>query len=120
MTKNQRQPQETNVVPVHRVKATEQSQNKHALEGSSGFPPLFQELSKKEQQMAIQYISHADDTERLVRIQRIQHSIESSKENSTIKHSLITGDVDKGNGHIFGFVEESTRLHRKSLNGENH
>ncbi|KAF2577032.1 hypothetical protein F2Q68_00002730 [Brassica cretica] len=39
------------------------TQETHLLEGPPGFPPLFPELSKEEQQSAMLYISHADPTE---------------------------------------------------------
>ena len=32
-------------------------------EGPPGFPPLLPELSEEDQRMAIQYVSHSDDTE---------------------------------------------------------
>ncbi|KAF2536561.1 hypothetical protein F2Q68_00021034 [Brassica cretica] len=37
-------------------------------EGPPGFPPLFSELSKQDNIMALQYISHVDDAERMARI----------------------------------------------------
>lgn len=50
--------------------------NIRLLEVPPGFPPMFPELSKAYQQMALQYIAHADPTERLARIQRVQQSID--------------------------------------------
>ena len=37
-------------------------------EGPPGFPPLFSELSKQDNIMALQYISHVDDAEQMARI----------------------------------------------------
>lgn len=65
--------------------------------------------------MAMQYISHANNTERLARIQRVQMSIEENKQRDAIKSPVITEDLDKGKGHVFGFNAEVNRLQRKSL-----
>lgn len=46
------------------------------MDDPPGFPPIFPELSKQDQQMTLQYISHSDATERLARIRRVQQSIE--------------------------------------------
>ncbi|WZZ31275.1 hypothetical protein YC2023_014676 [Brassica napus] len=43
-----------------------------------GFPPLFLELSEEDQRMAIQYVTHSDDTERRARIARVRQSIEAT------------------------------------------
>lgn len=44
--------------------------------GPPGFPVLFPELSEEDRRMAVQYVSHADETERMARIQRFKQSIE--------------------------------------------
>lgn len=85
------------------------------LEAPPGFPPLKLDLAKEDHRMALQYASHADPTERRARIVRIQQSLEEQLAESTIKLPRLTGNIDKGKGHIFGFVNESTRLQRPNL-----
>ena len=78
-------------------------------EGPPGFPPLFPELSKQDNIMALQYISHADETERMARIQRVRQGIEDSKTESSIRLMRITGEVDKGKGHVFNYLDTTTQ-----------
>ncbi|XP_056860056.1 uncharacterized protein At4g02000-like [Raphanus sativus] len=55
-------------------------QTQALLEGPSGFPPLFPELSKEEQKSALLYISHDDPTEKAARIARVKLHIEELKD----------------------------------------
>ncbi|KAF3532661.1 hypothetical protein DY000_02037801 [Brassica cretica] len=55
--------------------------------------------------MAMLYISHADETERLARIERVRQGIAESQEESSARITRITRDLDKGNGHVFSFQE---------------
>lgn len=73
------------------------------LEGPPGFPPLFPELPPEERAMALQYVSHSDETERRARILRVQQSIESEKSNPPAVLTKISHDVDKEKGHVFGY-----------------
>ncbi|KAG5375858.1 hypothetical protein IGI04_040454, partial [Brassica rapa subsp. trilocularis] len=75
------------------------------LEGPPGFPLLFPELSKEDRKMAMLYISHADETERRARIQRVQQGIEENKTESSIRLTKITKELDKGKGHVFSYQE---------------
>ncbi|KAH0911977.1 hypothetical protein HID58_035298, partial [Brassica napus] len=45
------------------------------LSGPPGFPLMFPELSGEDRKMAMLYISHADPTERLARIERVKQGI---------------------------------------------
>lgn len=74
------------------------------LEGPPGFPPLFPELSKHKQQMAMLYISHSDETERRARIQRVRQGIENDAAVSALRITKVTSDIDKGKGHVFDFT----------------
>ncbi|KAH0850098.1 hypothetical protein HID58_095803, partial [Brassica napus] len=51
--------------------------------------------------MALQYISHADETERRARIMRVQQSIEADKDNPPAVLTKISHEVDKEKGHVF-------------------
>ncbi|KAL0741865.1 hypothetical protein Bca4012_083378 [Brassica carinata] len=73
------------------------------LEGPPGFPPLFPELQGKERKMALQYISHSNETERRARILRVQQSIEEEKENPPAVLTKISHDVNKEKGHVFSY-----------------
>ncbi|KAL0796302.1 hypothetical protein Bca101_067679 [Brassica carinata] len=83
-----------------------------------GFPVLFPELPEEDRRMAIQYVSHADETERMARIQRVKQSIEESKQESSARPMKINHDLDKGKGHVFSYDEESSRLQRRSIHGD--
>ncbi|KAL0729422.1 hypothetical protein Bca4012_025515 [Brassica carinata] len=87
-------------------------------EGPPGFPPLFPEFSKQENIMALQYISHADETERRARIQRARQGIEDDKAASSIRMARITGDVDKGKGHVFNYLKTGTQSRSDYIPGE--
>ncbi|XP_048630295.1 uncharacterized protein LOC125603079 [Brassica napus] len=75
------------------------------LEGPPGFPPLFPELSKQDLKMAMQYISHSDPTERMARIERVRQGIEDNKTEASVRLTRISGDLDKGKGHVFSYTE---------------
>ncbi|KAG5390014.1 hypothetical protein IGI04_031555 [Brassica rapa subsp. trilocularis] len=77
------------------------------LEGPPGFPPLFPELSKQDLKMAMQYISHSDPTERMARIERVRQGIEDNKTEASVRLTRISGDLDKGKGHVFSYTEPS-------------
>ncbi|CAN6869233.1 unnamed protein product [Brassica oleracea] len=53
--------------------------------------------------MALQYISHADETERRARIMRVQQSIEADKDNPPAVLIKISHEVDKEKGHVFQY-----------------
>ncbi|KAF3521026.1 hypothetical protein DY000_02059795 [Brassica cretica] len=63
------------------------------LEGPPGFPPLFPELSKEEQKMAMLYISHADDTERRARIESKSDQLEEEAESSATNGGVFSAPV---------------------------
>ena len=74
---------------------------RNQLDGPPGFPPLFPELSKHEQQMALLYISHADETERRARIERVRQGIAENAADAAMRITKITSDINKGKGHVF-------------------
>ncbi|WZZ89255.1 hypothetical protein YC2023_117834 [Brassica napus] len=53
--------------------------------------------------MALQYISHADETERRARIMRVHQSIEADKDNPPAVLIKISHEVDKEKGHVFQY-----------------
>lgn len=73
------------------------------LEGPPGFLPLFPELQGEERTMALQYISHADETERRARILRVQQSIEEDKNKTPTVLAKISHEVNKEKGHVFSY-----------------
>ncbi|XP_018475801.1 uncharacterized protein LOC108847107 [Raphanus sativus] len=81
-----------------------------ALEAPPGFPPMFPELSKADQQMAMLYISHSDETERNARIVRVKQGIEKNARESSIRLTRITNEIDKGKGHVFQYPESPPAL----------
>ncbi|KAF2580054.1 hypothetical protein F2Q68_00004097 [Brassica cretica] len=52
--------------------------------------------------MAIQYVSHADETERRARIQRIQNSIAEAPKVQDVM-LRISHDLNKDKGHVFNY-----------------
>lgn len=90
------------IVPLHQPELVLKDSN---LGGPPGFPPLFPELSEDDQRMALQYISHSDDTERRARIQRVKQSIlEAPKvQNVMLK---ISHDLNKDKGHVFKYNDQ--------------
>ena len=78
---------------------------KEPVDGPPGFPVLFPELSKEDRKMAMLYISHSDETERLARIERVRQGIEENKAASSIHMTRITKELDKGKGHVYSYTE---------------
>ncbi|XP_048599927.1 uncharacterized protein LOC125580031 [Brassica napus] len=70
-----------------------------------GFAPLFHEMPQKERDMALQYISHSDPTERQARITRVQQSLQPGFEDNLGSAPRISHDINKGKGHVFNFQE---------------
>ncbi|KAH0870248.1 hypothetical protein HID58_077270, partial [Brassica napus] len=70
-----------------------------------GFAPLFPEMPHKERDMALQYISHSDPTERQARITRVQQSLQLGFEDNLGSAPRISHDINKGKGHVFNFQE---------------
>ena len=75
------------------------------LDGPPGFPVLFPELSREDRKMAMLYISHADETERRARIERVKQGTEDNKVASSVHLTRITKELDKGKGHVFSYTE---------------
>ncbi|XP_018460757.2 uncharacterized protein LOC108831734 [Raphanus sativus] len=73
-----------------------------------GFPTMFPELPPEERKMAMLYISHSDDTERLARIQRVKQSIEDQGRSHVATLTRFTSNLDKGKGHVFSYAEKET------------
>ncbi|WZZ01322.1 hypothetical protein YC2023_073650 [Brassica napus] len=80
------------------------------LESPPGFPLLFLELSNQDRKMAMLYISHSDDTERLARIERVKQGIAETLENPSVRLPKITQNLDKGKGHVFDFSRDHVEL----------
>ncbi|WZY92478.1 hypothetical protein YC2023_064807 [Brassica napus] len=55
--------------------------------------------------MAMLYISHADPTERLARIERVKQGIAENLASSYVHLTRITKELDKGKGHVFSYTE---------------
>ncbi|KAF3612083.1 hypothetical protein DY000_02045741 [Brassica cretica] len=53
--------------------------------------------------MALQYISHVDETERRARILRVQQSIEEDKNKTPTVLAKISHEVNKEKGHVFSY-----------------
>lgn len=68
--------------------------------------------------MALQYVSHADETERMACIQRVKQSIEESKQESSARLMKITHYLNKGKGHVFGYDVEASGLQRRCPLGD--
>ncbi|XP_013726243.2 uncharacterized protein LOC106430017 [Brassica napus] len=75
------------------------------LSGPPGFPVLFPELSGEDRKMAMLYISHADPTERLARIERVRQGIADNLASSSVHLTRITKELDKGKGHVYSYME---------------
>ena len=88
------------------------------LEGPPGFPILFPELSKEDMKMAMLYISHADETERRARIQRVQQGFKENKAESSIRLTKITKELDKGKWHVFSYQDHGSDKFRSSGSGQ--
>ncbi|KAH0849518.1 hypothetical protein HID58_096379 [Brassica napus] len=92
-------------VIIYLRKCIDMHKKKRILMGPPGFPPLFPELSKQDLKMAMQYISHSDPTERMARIERVRQGIEDNKTEASVRLTRISGDLDKGKGHVFSYTE---------------
>ncbi|KAJ4880564.1 hypothetical protein Rs2_37619 [Raphanus sativus] len=68
------------------------------------FPVLFPELSGEERNMAMLYISHADPTERMARIERVRQGIAEDKAASAANIQRITKELDKGKGPMLSYT----------------
>ena len=55
--------------------------------------------------MAMLYISHSDETERMARIERVKQGIEENKASASVHITRITKELDKGKGHTFSYKE---------------
>ncbi|VVB01482.1 unnamed protein product [Arabis nemorensis] len=100
--------QPTNAVERSSLEVAALTQPIQALEGPPGFPPMFPHLSRQDQRMALQYVSHADETERRARICRVQQSMEETVGDSSTHLTKITHDLNKGKGHVFQYPEDTT------------
>lgn len=92
----------------------------NARDGPPGFPLMFPELSARERQMALLYISHPDDVERTARIKRVELGIEESKRFEANATPALTYDVNKGKGLVYEYKDGSDRLRSISLGGPRH
>ncbi|VVB07251.1 unnamed protein product [Arabis nemorensis] len=63
--------------------------------------------------LALQYPSHADETERHARIMRIHQSLDEQSADSSSNLRKITLDIDKGKGHVFDY-ENQRRMVKKA------
>lgn len=88
-------------------------------DGPPRFPLLFHELSNEDRKMAILYISHADETERRARIQRVQRGIDENKV-SAMRLTKITKELDKGKDHVFSYQDLSSDKVPRSNSGQRH
>ncbi|KAG2276787.1 hypothetical protein Bca52824_059342 [Brassica carinata] len=57
--------------------------------------------------MAMLYISHADETERRARIERVKQGIADSAAEASIRITRITNELDKGKGHVFSYQDDT-------------
>ncbi|KAG2246166.1 hypothetical protein Bca52824_085794 [Brassica carinata] len=85
-----------------------------------GFAPLFPEMPTEERNMALQYISHSDPTERQARILRVQQSLQPGFVEAGSKAPRITHDINKGKGHVFNFQEQDRPVKRVALSRDRH
>ncbi|KAL0873727.1 hypothetical protein Bca101_023432 [Brassica carinata] len=79
-------------------------------DGPPGFPSLFPELSEQDRRSAMMYVSHANETERNARIQRVRQAITDSAATPPAILTKITPNLDKGKGHVFEYPDISSRL----------
>lgn len=76
---------------------------------------LFPELSVEDRKMAMLYIFHADDTERLARIERVKQGIAENAAESSLRLSRITNVKDKGKSHALTFPEPQGKKLKHAL-----
>ncbi|RID49835.1 hypothetical protein BRARA_H00607 [Brassica rapa] len=74
-----------------------------AIEVSPRFLIMFPELSREDRQAAMQYISHADETERRDRILRVKQSIENATTEDNGLPIRISHDLHKDKGLVLGY-----------------
>lgn len=60
------------------------------------------------------YISHADETERLARIQRVKQGIADNIADPSVHLTRITSNLDKGKGHVFNY-KDSVELQKLGI-----
>ncbi|KAH0935798.1 hypothetical protein HID58_012915 [Brassica napus] len=72
---------------------------------------LFPELHGEERNMALQYVAHADETERRARILRVQQSIEEERDNPPAVLTKISHEVDKEKEHVFNYEDPPSNDH---------
>ncbi|KAH0867629.1 hypothetical protein HID58_074651, partial [Brassica napus] len=63
------------------------------------------------------YISHADPTERLARIERVKQSIKDTKDQREHQRPIITTDISQGKGMVFRYTEDGETLKSISSSG---
>ncbi|CAG7894219.1 unnamed protein product [Brassica rapa] len=61
--------------------------------------------------MALQYVAHADETERRARILRVQQSIEEERVNPPAVLTKISHEVDKEKGLVFNYEDSPANDH---------
>lgn len=91
---------------------TQTKAQREFLEGPPGFPPMFPELSTQDRQMAMLYISHPDDAERMARIERVKQGIVDDKKEEAARLPRTTRDLEKGKGHVFEYPEPAGKRHQ--------
>lgn len=82
----------------------------HMLEGPPGFPPLFPELSKEDRRSALMYVAHSDTTERMARIERVNHHIEDLRSKKDDALPLFSTDLLKEKGMVFKYDNTGDKL----------
>lgn len=58
-----------------------------------------------DQKMVMMYVSHADETERMERIERVRQGIADSAAEASVRLTKITQELDKGKGHVFSYQD---------------
>ncbi|KAH0903283.1 hypothetical protein HID58_042786 [Brassica napus] len=71
-----------------------------------GFSPMFPQLAEEERNAALQYVSHSDPTESQARIMRVQQSITDKGAVGARQMPLISHNLKKGKGHVFGYERQ--------------
>ncbi|XP_024006586.1 uncharacterized protein LOC112083089 [Eutrema salsugineum] len=89
-----------------------------ALEAPPGFSPLLPGPSREGQKSNLRLVTHVEDADKLVRIERVQQSTREATDESMVKLPVFTTHLDKGKGHVFGFEDSSDRLKRRNINNE--
>ncbi|CAN7059953.1 unnamed protein product [Brassica oleracea var. botrytis] len=75
-----------------------------------GFSPMFPQLAEEECNAALKYVSHSDPTERQAWIMRVQQSITDKDLAGARQMPLISHNLEKGKGHVFGYERHSKML----------